>query len=293
MKWDSVRSKSVMEGNGVKYNTLATHVMRLKTTATNPRPDEIVQFCHVEDFMQCYFFIMMYHCIVDNSTSDEECSFIFPSWESTIKIDGDTDSKVSQHFREQWKLIKSLAQKYVKKLKDLPDGESEELIAQFCLEALSEGSVKGAHAGKKRSIQQMGDSFSLPQDIIAHAGWVVKSFHSFFDYWNGTFVSMVRTGKALAGWVSGNTSTQFTCGKPPSLDDIITESDKVNGFVTSLLGHKVNLSNDVKNLLVANMLRFYQNFIDFLKKDPCQTYKSEESISSHAFVYRVSFVIFL
>ena len=106
------------------------------------------------------------------------------------------------------------------------------------------------------------------KDMVARAGWLVKTFHSFFDYWNGTKRSMVKTGKALAGWCAGNAESGYTSGKPLSLSHITSDEEKVDGFVSSLLGHKTLLDRDVKRLLVANGLRFYDDFVMFLGKDP-------------------------
>ena len=120
------------------------------------------------------------------------------------------------------------------------------------------------------------------QDIIAHAGWVVKNFHTFFDYWVCTHESMLKSGRAMYGWPKDKG------GNPPKLSSIITSKGKVHAFVDNLLGRHENISVDVKQLLVANALRFYPDFIKLLMDDPTGKYENENDIlTKHPFVNRV------
>ena len=121
--------------------------------------------------------------------------------------------------------------------------------------------------------------------MVVRAGWVVKSFHSFFYYWNGMKSSMVKTGKALAGWCAGNSETGYTMGLPPSLANITTETEKVEGFVSSLVGHKASVSREVQYMLIGNAVRFYDDVIVFLQKHPNEIYKGNE-VMKHPFVFK-------
>ena len=50
-------------------------------------------------------------------------------------------------------------------------------------------------------IQQLGDMLTATfQDISMRGGWALKTFNTFFYYWQGSFISSVRSGKFLAGW---------------------------------------------------------------------------------------------
>ena len=72
LKIRNIRMTQIVEKDRTKYNTIRTDVLPLKTTSTNPNCDEIVQFCHVDDFSQCYFF---------------QCSTIW-SWIQLLMLEG-------------------------------------------------------------------------------------------------------------------------------------------------------------------------------------------------------------
>ena len=86
--------------------------------------------------------------------------------------------------------------------------------------------------------------------------WQRKAFNTFFDYWRGTKLSQIKSGKVISGWKDAEEQSGFTGGSPPSLDDI-SSSDKgsVNKFVDCLLGHNVHIQKDVKRILIANVIR--------------------------------------
>ena len=57
-----------------------------------------------------------------------------------------------------------------------------------------------AHGAKKFGLQKLGDSLSINvQDFSMRGGWALKSCNTFFDYWVGSFLSSVRTGKCMSG----------------------------------------------------------------------------------------------
>ena len=51
-----------------------------------------------------------------------------------------------------------------------------------------------------------------------------KSFHAFFDYWHGTHISMMKSGRVLYNW------PEDAGGIPPNLSNICTEKEKVRPF---------------------------------------------------------------
>lgn len=95
---------------------------------------------------------------------------------------------------------------------------------------------------------------------------------------------MRKAGKVLAGWSNGNDDARFTCGCPPTCSDIVTEKEKVQSFIESLMGHNNHVPKAVKEILVANMLRFWDDFIEILDKEPNGKYKD---VMEHPFVNRV------
>ncbi len=103
----------------------------------------------------------------------------------------------------------------------------------------------------------------LPQDIIARAGWIVKSFHTFFDYWNRTRLSMMKSGRAMYNWPLDDG------GIPPTYKSIKDEVSrtKFHKFVECLLGHH-DIPENMKYMLASNGVRFFSDFIQVMKDDP-------------------------
>ncbi len=102
---------------------------------------------------------------------------------------------------------------------------------------------------------------------------------------------MVTTGKALGGWPNHQAgSPSFgTAGCPPSLESIGSNKENVQKFVDHLLGQYTFLSKDIKHLLVANGVRFYKPFVEFLTHEPSGKYKDVHRLNeNHTFVSVVS-----
>ena len=116
-------------------------------------------------------------------------------------------------------------------------------------------------------------------------GWALKSFNTFFDYWVGSFPASVRTGKLIAGWTQV-LGQGYHGGTPPTLDDIVDESDKVDNFVHQWLGIHIHVDDKIKKLLVANMLRHWEETIDIISKEPSGKYAGGEH-SKHPFCVKV------
>ena len=131
---------------------------------------------------------------------------------------------------------------------------------------------------------QIGSKFA--QHTSVRVGWELKTFNTFFDYWKGTMLSMRKSGKVLAGWTSGNDDSSHTSGCPPTLDSI-SKSDKakVSLFVKTLLGDHKHIKAGVKELLVANMMRFWNDFLAIIEEDPEGRY---HAVRDHCFVGKVS-----
>ena len=292
LAWEKVVPTVVKERDGSSFTTLQTNVFRLKTAAHNAKEDEVIHFCHVDNFTECYFFIMLYHIIMEGDDMDPS-GYMFPSWQNNVssKDNSETESKISGQFRNHWMIISSIARDYVNELScaDL-DNVDEESINEFCLRMFPD--EMGSHGAKKLGVQFLGDSNLPPQDVIARAAWVVKSFHTFFDYWKGTRQSMMKTGKVAYGWTQGSDSLYFPSGSPPSLCDVTGEDakKKLSLFATALLGCQCHVQDEVLDILLANVLRFYSDFIEFLAKEPRRKFGNTEHEmgKTHKFVLRVS-----
>ena len=109
----------------------------------------------------------------------------------------------------------------------------------------------------------------------------MKNFNTFFDYWRGTTKSLMRSGKTLAGWTVTYGHNQIHGGITPTLTAIDTDNiDAIYKFRDALLGTDDSLSYHVKNILLANGLRFLNDFLLLLLKDPKKQYTSEDDVMS-------------
>ena len=65
-------------------------------------------------------------------------------------------------------------------------------------------------------------------------------------------------------------------GNPPNLSAIRTEKEKVFPFVTYLLGRHVHVNEEVQHLIIANLLRHWDETIDVISKEPHGMYIGEK-----------------
>ena len=159
-------------------------------------------------------------------------------------------------------------------------------MKEFSIYNLKEKPEIRAHGCKKLGIQTLGNLLTISiQDISMRGGWALKSFNTFFDYWVGALPSSVRSGKMIAGWrqVLGQ---GYHGGFPPTLDDIEDEKEKLDAFVTSWIGHHSSLSKDLQELLVANMLRHWNETVDIIQKEPNGRYVGE-MYKNHPYISKV------
>lgn len=127
----------------------------------NPDSDAMIHFCHRDDILQCYLFLMFYYLVCQTTETDEN-SPIFPNWSKFVELDArrGTESKVSNKFRSFWGKMVKFAEKYIKD-GIVNDEINEELIEQYCLDQMSE--MQSSHGGKKRGVQDCADADLAPQ----------------------------------------------------------------------------------------------------------------------------------
>ena len=114
----------------------------------------------------------------------------------------------------------------------------------------------------------MADTAHLPFHAITfRCGWDQKTMHTIFDYVVRSLKNDLMAGKTIAGWTL-QLCGEIMGGYAPMLEDISTEKEKVPAFVELLLGHQEHFDTEVKNLLVASVLRFHNQFLELLEMDP-------------------------
>ena len=225
-----------------------------------------------DTIFQDYIWTIGYYLILQVDGSHD---MLFPSFYNHVidGKDGKSDSQISQAFTRCFKLIREISKHYCN---DETLVDVDESIDEFCIEHLQNKENLKAHGCKKLGIQTLGDLLTISiQDISMRGGWALKSFNTFFDYWVGSLPASVRSGKMIAGWrqVLGQ---GYHGGAPPTLADIVDENEKVDHFVKSLLGHHIYVPNDLKGLLVANILRHWKESIDIIQKEPRGMYSGEK-----------------
>ena len=113
----------------------------------------------------------------------------------------------------------------------------------------------------------------------------MKSFNTFFDYWVGSFPSSVRSGKMISGWTT-MLNQGIHGGNPPNLNMIMTDKEKLAPFVMEVLGRHLHVNVDVQELVVANLLRHWDETLDVISNEPNGNYIGV-NINTHPFVHAV------
>ena len=96
-----------------------------------------------------------------------------------------------------------------------------------------------------------------------------------YEYVHNSTVMDQTAGKVCAGWTVRNGERQGGCIVPPSLDDIWTEKEYLQLFVSKLFRFDTerNWSHDMRNHLVASLLRWYPQFLAFIESLPDKRYR--------------------
>lgn len=97
---------------------------------------------------------------------------------------------------------------------------------------------------------------------------------------------MMKSGRVMYGW------PQDDGGIPPKLENIKTyqtDQGKIRKFVNELLGKHTELGRDMKNLLVANGMRFFDDYIKLMLDEPSHMYSNlHDLLEKDVFVNKVS-----
>jgi hypothetical protein len=142
-----------------------------------------------------------------------------------------------------------------------------------------------SHHGKKGSTQKMAETNAVSGLAqIFRAGWEVRGFHSLFDYVVGSAYMAHQAGKAVAGW-SCKQGDQIAGGMPPALSDLTTNVEQFRTFVGYLFARDFEgrWPPEVQELLVATLLRFYDDVLEIIKLSPANVYGDD--CLGHTFVF--------
>ena len=105
----------------------------------------------------------------------------------------------------------------------------------------------------------------------------VNNVQYFFDYWAGSLPSIVRTGKLIAWW--RHPKGQGIHGdNPPTLKDVCTGGYPAFKFSRMMLGRHKYLSKDVRDFIVANMLRHWTEIELLIQSEPYWKFFGDEKV---------------
>ena len=80
---------------------------------------------------------------------------------------------------------------------------------------------------------------------------------------------MQKSAEVMGGWPVGqDEGMKGTCGRPPDFRSINDDLKHIDCFVHYLLGNCVGLTKTMQRMLVANGLRFFDDCVEYLAKEP-------------------------
>jgi len=220
---------------------------------------ELPVFPHRDSVHEDFYFSLAYNALM----STEMSSYVFPRFASRAlqKTNDKKDSRVAALWTFYFKGIR-------KTFEDLSNQINSGL---------------SSHSDKRGSNQLMADaSCSSALAQIFRSGWEVRSVHSLFDYVLGSSKMLNESGKVVSNWTS-KIGTVIIGGQPPTLLDIVSETHLVNPFVSACFGidSESEWSDDIRKVLIASVLRHYQEFCSIILQHPDGAYTELER---HPFV---------
>jgi hypothetical protein len=220
-----------------------------------------------------YYFGAAYNMVVSDTSSS---MFVFKKF-SKAALREDSDTKKASHVSNCWKeVFNQLINQYqgYREYGNLADEEGEVWTINLQL---------GAHSGKKRALNEMANSSLQPLAIIFRGGWEMRNVHTLFDYIYQKEKHDINAAKVCAGWKFRYADSYYG-GYPVDIEDITDGKDKFGAFVGRLFYGFPSVPNDVKRLYGCSVLRFYEDFIATLAREPTGMYNV---LNKHPFVSRI------
>ena len=89
----------------------------------------------------------------------------------------------------------------------------------------------------------------------------------------------------IAGWTTV-LNQGIHGGNPPNLDDVTTERMKLDEFARQLIGRHHYIEKEVRDLIVANTLRHWDETIELIQSEPNGKFAGEK-MNIHPFVHNM------
>lgn len=144
-----------------------------------------------------------------------------------------------------------------------------------------------SYHGRKGANQKLAETSSVSGFAqIFRTGWELRGFHSVFDYVIGSKTLTNQAGKALSGWTTKR-GDEILGGLPPTLTSVKTNPGLLGDFVHALFVEDFEelWPSSIRNLLVASLLRHYDEFVSIIKQHPEGIYTDT---TRHPFVHAVN-----
>ena len=262
----SIKTQRKTENN-VEFDILTFEVNRHKTQSMGKH----AVYPHRDKMLWDAYFGLAIQLITDT----EEHEHLFHDFaKKNLSTTKNKDSNSSALWSHYFSEIKKVTQKYP----DDPDNTHYE-------SAKMDKKQSAYSHGRKKGINIMADDCHLQfQSLAFRSGWQVKNMHSAFDYIFNSAKKDNFCAKVLGGWTKMQNG-EYAGGVTPTTDDIITNKEQVDTFISNLFFFQPNVDCKVRKLLVASLLRWYDDFQFLLEMDPMMQYEDDKQ--THIVVQKV------
>jgi uncharacterized protein YdcH (DUF465 family) len=218
----------------------------------------------------CVYFSLAQFLVTDENP---DSAHLFRDYaDRVVTTKGDIESKMATTWKAEFKAVVLNNFQYYKDKYD-----SNEHVKKLNKKLTS-------HCCRKYTMNELANMFSvMPHMITFRVGMLMKNIHTFFEYVVASEKMDINTAKNIAGWDDVLDQHVFG-GYPPNCDDITAEKDKLCTFIDHLFVHQEQLDEDVKYVLTASILRFYQEYCILVSNEPDGKFKN---ICNNRFVLAV------
>jgi hypothetical protein len=281
----------------------STNLFRDKTK----HEQDLSIFGHRCHFLLDWYFLLGYTMIMNEGNVEEA---VFPDYyrkavedEAQRAQKKKSASQASGFFKTQFQSVHNLFMDYTGRLNDhqaarQAEGLDDDDNGCTYFENLSLNPGLSSHSGKRYSVNMADmNPFVKFTWLSMRAGWLMKGFHTVFDYLvgNNRFTDR-QAALSTSGWMVTENGL-IGGGRPPMLQPI-TRNDPVLKaqmvlFKSFLFFHYSNIeganSSDLQDLILATILKDLPAMINLLLSHPLHDFgnNEEEVWSKHPFLERL------
>lgn len=232
--------------------TFAFYLNRVKTEVEQ---GNLHVFPHSTKIELCLLFAYGFYLTL----ADDENEYLFPEY-AKLTLELARNKKDSKRYESSCsRLFNTNFRKLVHHVKTLLEKDNLPSDMRILLEEFNK--FLSSHSGKKFGINHANMANQLASAWICHrAGLAVQGIHTFFDYVQKQLVHDIKVAKHLAGWPVDGMG-----GIAPTFEGAVEQSIALR-FVNNLFKNST-LSDSMKLLLGANLLRFLRDYENIMKSN--------------------------